>query len=269
MRPVNLIPPEERTRGRAGAPTRTGPLVYVVVGALVAVLVAVTAVVLTGNQISDRRAEVASLKQEEEAARARAQALGAFASFAALSEARVQTVSSLARSRFDWERVLQELATVIPGDVWLVKLTGTVSADVAVEDGAEIALRDDVQGPALEIAGCGADQEAVAGFLAALRDIDGVTRVTAANSTRSTEASGGASGESSGDGCGGRSASFEIVAAFDAVEVDPSTQLLVPPAEEAAPTAAATGTGQAGQQQEAGEQGTASVSETTGRTPGA
>ena len=45
MRPVNLIPPEQR-RGEQ-APLRTGPLPYIVVGALVAVLVGVTALVLT------------------------------------------------------------------------------------------------------------------------------------------------------------------------------------------------------------------------------
>jgi hypothetical protein len=52
MRPVNLIPAEDR-RGEH-APLRTGPLAYVVLGALVALLVGVTALVLTGNQISER-----------------------------------------------------------------------------------------------------------------------------------------------------------------------------------------------------------------------
>ena len=43
MRPVNLIPPEER-RGST-APSRTGVLSYLVVGVLAVVLVAVSAIV--------------------------------------------------------------------------------------------------------------------------------------------------------------------------------------------------------------------------------
>ena len=47
-----------------------------------------------------------------------------------------QTVSSLAQSRFDWERVLRELSLVIPEDVWLVKVTGTVSPAVDLDAGS-------------------------------------------------------------------------------------------------------------------------------------
>jgi hypothetical protein len=60
MRPVNLIPPEERRGDRA--PMRTGPLAYVIVGVLAVGLVAVTATVLIGNQVTDRKAEKASLE---------------------------------------------------------------------------------------------------------------------------------------------------------------------------------------------------------------
>ena len=70
MRPVNLIPPEERRGDKA--PTRTGPLAYVIVAVLAAALLAVTAVALTSNQISDRKAEKASL--ESQVAEATAQA---------------------------------------------------------------------------------------------------------------------------------------------------------------------------------------------------
>ena len=42
--------------------------------------------------------------------------------------------TSLAQSRFDWERVLRELAIVIPEDVWLTNLTATVSPEVQLDD---------------------------------------------------------------------------------------------------------------------------------------
>ena len=79
MRPVNLIPPESR-RGRR-APLRSGPLPYIAIGALVAVLVGVTALVLTGNQISESKADITRLEAEDSVAEARVEKLAAFTQF--------------------------------------------------------------------------------------------------------------------------------------------------------------------------------------------
>ncbi|MGE5408329.1 MAG: hypothetical protein ACM3NV_06925, partial [Syntrophothermus sp.] len=62
MRPVNLIPPEMRSG--AHAPMRTGPIPYIVIGALVAVLAGVALLVITGNQISERKEQATRLRQE-------------------------------------------------------------------------------------------------------------------------------------------------------------------------------------------------------------
>jgi Tfp pilus assembly protein PilN len=234
VRPVNLIPPEER-RGDRGQ-TRTGALPYIVLGGLAAAVVAVSAVVMTSNQISDREAKLADLKAQEQAAAARAEALSPYAEFASLAQAREVTVESLAQSRFDWERVLRELALVIPEDIWLTNLTGTVSPDVTLEDGTEIAIRSDVAGPALSIIGCGSSHEAVAGFLEALKDIDGVTRVGISSDERPTEAV----AESGGSDCRTRKfiSRFEVVAAFDEVP-DPAAATeapTTPPATTGTPT---------------------------------
>jgi Tfp pilus assembly protein PilN len=224
MRPVNLIPVEDR-RGEQ-APLRSGPLAYVLVGALVAVLVGVTALVLTNNQISDREAEVTTLKQEDAIAKARADRLAAYTQFQALREQRVETVSSLADSRFDWERVMRELALILPKDVWLVGLAASASADSEVEGSGGSALRASVPGPALELDGCAAGQEAVAGFVTALKEIDGVTRVGVESSElaeEESEAGAGDAGSNGGDSgsCQTRSfiASFKLVVAFDAAPV--------------------------------------------------
>ena len=72
---------------------------------------------------------------------------------------------------------MRELSLILPGDVWLTNLTGTASPEVAAEGGASVALRGSIAGPALEMVGCARSQEAVAGFVQALKDIDGVTRV--------------------------------------------------------------------------------------------
>jgi Tfp pilus assembly protein PilN len=237
VRPVNLIPPEDR-RGEH-APLRTGPLPYVLIGALVLLLAGVTALVLAGNQISEREGEVAKLEREDAQAAAKAQRLAAYTEFRAMSEQRVATVSELADSRFDWERVMRELALVLPSDVWLVGLTATAAPGVAVEGGAggDSGMRSAAPGPALELSGCADGQEAVAGFVTALEDIDGVTRV-GVQSSELPEAKEGGGGEGggdsdSGDECRTRKfiAKFEIVVAFDAAPVaESSTEGAAPPA---------------------------------------
>lgn len=242
MRPVNLIPEEDRG-GRVHA--RAGTLSYVVLGALVAILVGVTALVLTGNQISDSEAELASLEQERNAAETEAESLSAFADFRSVQEQRTATVTSLAQSRFDWERVLRELALILPEDVWLVELEGTVAPTVSLQEGADISIRESVPGPALEIIGCTVSQDAVGAFVATLRDIDGVTRVSVAKSERpeisASSADEGSSEMGGDDECRTRDfiARFEVVAAFDAVPV-PASAPAAP-----APTAPSSGEGEA------------------------
>jgi Tfp pilus assembly protein PilN len=225
VRPVNLIPPEDR-RGDS-APLRTGPLPYVLLAALVALLLGVTAIVVTNNQIAESMNEVAKLEGEDAAASAKAQQLASYTQFRTMSEQRVETVSSLADSRFDWERVMRELSLVLPHDVWLVGLTATAAPGVSVQGGGGGGsnMRAAIPGPALELSGCARGQEAVAGFVTALKDIDGVTRVGVQSSELPEEGKGGGSegggSSSSGDECRTRKfiAKFEIVVAFDAAPV--------------------------------------------------
>jgi Tfp pilus assembly protein PilN len=243
MRPVNLIPPEDR-RGEQ-APLRTGALVYLVVGAFVAVLVGVTAMVLVGNKIAERENEVTSLQREDAIVAAEAQRLAAYTQFQAVSEQRVETVSSLADSRFDWERVMRELALVLPSNVWLVDLTATATPGVSIEGGgggsSGGSLRESAPGPALQLDGCAASQQAVAGFVTSLKDIDGVTRVGVESSEIAGEESGagvsagGDSGSGSGsDDCRTRAfiAKFNLVVAFDAAPVPITSESEETPAAE-------------------------------------
>ena len=238
MRPVNLIPPEQRHGERA--PLRAGTLSYLVVAGLGLALAAVCALVLTGNAIKDREAELTTLTAQEAAVRAEAERLSGFAEFASLSETRALTVSSLAESRFDWERVLRELALVLPDDVWLIQLSGTATPEVQLDNAAEVAIETGTAGPSLSMVGCAAGHEAVAGFVQALRDIDGVTRVGVAKSERTeissdTSVDGGTSGATD---CRTRDfiSRFEIVATFDQAVV-PAVDPNAAPAPGATPTA--------------------------------
>lgn len=221
MRPVNLIPPEQR-RGEH-AQLRTGPTMYLLLGGLVLLLLGVTMVVLTDNQISDSKAEVATLTREDAAAAAKAKRLAAFSQFKTLSEQRATTVRSLADSRFDWERVMRELSLVLPSDVWLTDLTAsaTPSGATGAEGGATSGLRGAIAGPALELNGCAVGQEAVAGFVTVLKDIDGVTRVGVQESELPSNGDEAGSGEGGGEDCRTRDfiAQFSLVVGFDAAPV--------------------------------------------------
>lgn len=219
MRPIDLIPSEQRQGARA--PMRTGSIPYIVIGALVAVLAGVALLVVTGNQISERKDEVAQLQREDAAAQVQAKRLKPYVQFQALHEQRLTTISSLANSRFDWERVMRELALILPRDVWLTELTASASPETGGGSGGS--LRSSALGPALELEGCAVGQESVAGFVTALKDIDGVTRVGVESSELPKTAEGAASSgsEGSGGGCQTREfiAKFSIVVAFDAAPV--------------------------------------------------
>ena len=230
MRPVNLMPAGER-RGE-GAPTRTGPLAYIIVGVLAVALAAVCGIVVFNKKVSDREAEATRIEAHATELEARADGLSSFVTFKQIHDSRVQTVEQLAQSRFDWERVLRELSKVIPSHIWLVSLTGTVTPDVDVGDGAgdDGGLRESIPGPALVLTGCGRSHDDVARLVAAMKDIDGVTRVTASDSAKpDTAIAAGAAGSS--DNCQTRSSipQFHLVASFDEVVV-PAADGTVPPA---------------------------------------
>jgi Tfp pilus assembly protein PilN len=237
MRPVNLIPAEDRRGDKA--PLRTGAFAYVLVSGLGLLLLAVVVTALTSKQISDRESEKQTLEQELADVTAQADSLRAFSDFRLMQESRTSTVSSLAQSRFDWERVMNELSLILPDDIWLIKLTGTVSPAIQLQDGAEIPTRESVAGPALELVGCAPDQDAVAGFVATLEDIDGVTRVGVSSAERPEQQdgepaaaapTGGGGSEAADDDCRTTDeiVKFEIVVAFDAVPVPAAATATLP-----------------------------------------
>jgi Tfp pilus assembly protein PilN len=218
VRPVNLIPKEERLGTRP--PMRSGPTAYIVVGALVAALLGITALVVTNDRIDGLHGEAAQIEGEVATAEAKARELAAYTQFHSVREQRVATVTSLADSRFDWERVMRELALVLPDDVLLTNLSASASPGVTPPGGESVALRGAVAGPALALNGCARDQEGVAGLVQAMKDIDGVTRVAVPSSTEG-EAEGAETDSAGSAGCAGSElgAQFQMVVAFDAAPV--------------------------------------------------
>jgi Tfp pilus assembly protein PilN len=253
MRPVNLIPSDERGADRGAM--RTGAFSYVLIAALALGLLGVIALAFSSKQVSDRKSELAKLQVQEQQVKAKADSLQAFANFRAVQEQRSTTVTSLAQSRFDWQRVLGELARVVPSNVWLVQLAGTVNPTVSVADSPDITTRGDIPGPALEIVGCAPNLDAVAGFVSSLEEIDGVTRVGVEQSQRPDTTAGATSAPTTDSAtetsteCTTRQFiyQFKMVVAFDAVPTpsgavsDPSVPAPLATTASAQPTPTAAG----------------------------
>lgn len=216
MRAVNLIPSDQR-RGvaRGSRPVAS----YLVIAALAVVAVLASAYAIAGHKVADRKAELARVTAQAQAAEARVAALAPYAQFAALSQKRVATVTQLAESRFDWAHVMHELGRVIPSDAWLTSMTGTVSPGISLEgaSSASGALRSALGVPAIEIVGCTTSQSNVARMMSRMRLIDGVTRVALNASEKAEAAPGGESAGGGGGDCRGSSSKFpqfSIVAYF-------------------------------------------------------
>jgi hypothetical protein len=112
---------------------------------------------------------------------------------------------------------MRELALVLPSDVWLVTLDASASS---TSGEGEAGLGSSSRGPSLNLSGCANGQEGVAGFVTALKDIDGVTRVGVETSELG-DASSGAGGPDGGEDCRTRKsiAKFSITVVFDAAPV--------------------------------------------------
>jgi Tfp pilus assembly protein PilN len=243
VRAVNLIP-SDALRG-----DRTGPGAAVVglLGGLAVLLAFVTFYVLSGNTIKERRAELAALDRDVAAAQAAAAATRPYVRFAALAQARVETIRQLGTARFDWSSAFAEIAKVIPENVSLTSLTGTVTTGVSVSGGASNSLRGSLPNPAIELSGCTVGHESVARMISRLRLLSDVVDV--ALSTSSKDAGGECTGEHSGF------PAFEMVVFFDPIPVvaapvapqatpvaSDGTSATPPPASSTAPAAAPTST---------------------------
>jgi Tfp pilus assembly protein PilN len=205
MKAVNLLPEGARRAAKAGGGTAS----YVVLGVLGVVLLMVTAITLSGKQVAGKEAELERTRTQATAAEARAGTLTRYTAFADLREKRVQTVTSLAQSRFDWSQTLHEISRTIPAGTSLLSLKGTVQPGVTVEGDSD-PLRSALPVPAIELRGCTRTQTAVATMMASMRRIEGVQRVSLSSSEKSDDAS-------SDGGCGPSQPAFSMTVFFNAV----------------------------------------------------
>jgi Tfp pilus assembly protein PilN len=217
MRPVNLLPESQRRRTPAG----DGKSGYAVLGVLAVLLAMTAAYVVTGNQATERADAAAEAAAEADQLEARIASLGAFGNFAQVKEARIASVRQLATQRFDWERLMLELARVLPDDGWLQTASASTSGE---SDGSGTASASAAGGPTATLEGCLPRQSDVADLMLRLRRLHRAEDVTLAESARED-----AKGAPSVDACG-RYYRFEIAVTFapTVVEESPDGQRRVP-----------------------------------------
>ena len=214
MNAVNLIPTEQR---RVQASGKQSGSAYVVVGVLVTLLAMVAAYVVTANSATDKKNQAAAAKSEANRLEAEVKARGSYTNFADIKKTRLASVMSVAETRFDWERLIRELARVMPEGSWLQ----TTDASMTGEIDGEGTATDPTTGlpaatsPKAKLVGCTPDQSDVARMMVRMRQIHRVDDVELNES--STEP--GDSSEVSQDTCG-RYYQFDITLTFSQTPPD-------------------------------------------------
>src|SRR3954452_5483787 len=164
MRADNLLPPDLRSGPKGPAPAvssgekTSGAGAFIALGVLAFAVLALAAYVLAGNNVKDRQAELTRVTAESAQVRQRATALKPYADFASVAQARVQTVTDLANSRFDWEQALRDLSRAVPADVTIGSMKGALVSPDAAAGAADAAASS----PTLTLTGCTYSQTKVA-----------------------------------------------------------------------------------------------------------
>ncbi len=219
MNAVNLIPSDRRRRRTevsAGAPF------YGLIAGLVLVLIATVLYVNANNQVASRRAELARVSAGVTGWTTAANSYSTFVHAAQQHATDLADVSQLATSRFDWSRLLDQLAGLMPTQTAITTLQATTPGSTSASPSTS---STGTAGSGIQLSACAASQSIVAQTMVQLRQITGVTGVTLSSATSS--ASGASSGASSSSGsCRRLPIQFQVSLTFAS----------------ASPTAAATAT---------------------------
>ena len=237
MRAVNLIPADQRGGAAVGAGQSEGGA-YALLALAGGLAVLALLFGIAHHQVSSRKAQAASVTAQAQRAQAAAQALAPYTTFIAMREQRMQAVSTLVNSRFDWAHVFHEFGRVLPVGIAINSLTGTVgettpssAAPAASAASSSAAASGSAAGsaaavasatppgsvPTFTLSGCATSQSEVALMLERLRLMDGASNVTLQSSTKGASTGGSVSG-----GCPPKSPAFTAQITFDPLPVSPT-----------------------------------------------
>jgi hypothetical protein len=242
MRAVNLIPGSDHGGPRIKV-GRSGGGAYAVLGLLGGLALLVFLYGQASHQISSRHAQIASLEARVAQTQAQASELTPYTDFVSLREQRVDAVTQLVDSRFNWPSAFYELGRVLPASASIESLDGTVGASAGSGSSSSTASLASKAGsaasgsgsssgsssvssatppgsvPSFTLTGCAISQAAVALTLERLRLMEGVDEVHLQSSAKS--GSSGAGGGSSSCAAGHVTFSSQVV--FDALPNVPSS----------------------------------------------
>jgi Tfp pilus assembly protein PilN len=200
MRAVNLLPEKHRPRKATGGKSGSS---YVLLGVLGAIVAGVLVYVMTLNSINSAKTNIAEAKAETTRATAEAEALGPYGDFAKVKKQREDSIKELAQSRLDWERLVRELAHVLPNGVWIRSAAAADSAESAQSLGSGGSSAEEATGPVLSLQGCAVDQNQVADALVRLKTVQGAVDVKLDHSQQGDDPKAGAGSTEGGSASSG------------------------------------------------------------------
>jgi Tfp pilus assembly protein PilN len=170
VKPVNLVPQDQRRRVASEGDGKSAPIVL---GVLALLLALVVVYVLTSNSVTEHKSDAAAASAEADQLEARAGQQASYTDFAQIAVTRTESVADVAGKRFDWERFMRELGRVMPEGSWLQSADASVTGDptsggssTPVDPSAPIEVA-----PAANLVGCTPDQDDVARMMVRLRQL--------------------------------------------------------------------------------------------------
>jgi hypothetical protein len=119
--------------------------------------------------------------------KAQAAALQPYGQFGSIKSQRIESVSTLASARFDWERFMRELSHIMPEGSWLQSADASVTGDSATAGASTPSTPTPATGtvaqPAAILIGCTPDQDDTARMLVRLGQLHRVEDVQLNEST--------------------------------------------------------------------------------------
>jgi Tfp pilus assembly protein PilN len=182
MKPVNLVPQDQRRRVASEGDGKSAPIAL---GVLAALLAMVVVYVLIGNTVTERKSETKAASAEADQLEARAGQQNSYTDFAQIAVTRTESVADVAAKRFDWERFMRELSRVMPTGSWLQSADASVTGDPTSGSSGTppVAAEATTVAPAANLVGCTPDQDDVARMMVRLKQLYRVDEVELNEST--------------------------------------------------------------------------------------
>jgi Tfp pilus assembly protein PilN len=173
VKPVNLIPQDQRRRRPSDSQGRGA---QIVLGTLAVLLAMVVVYVLTSNKVTERKDQTAAASAEADQLEARAGQQSGFSDFAQVAATRLKSVSDVAATRFDWERFMRELAHIMPAGSWLQSADASTTGEPTSASAGTPSTPTPAAGagpaqPAVTLIGCTPHQTEVADMMVRLKQL--------------------------------------------------------------------------------------------------